>query len=185
RREHEMLDAVVPAALEHRERARHVAVRIRERRLDAVADARLRREMHDAVEALVREEIRHGFPIGEIDLHELEVRGRLELREPRTLQRDVVVLVKVVEADDLVAAAEELLRSVKADEAGGARHQYLQRILPSLISRRGALVRRAALSPESSGSSRGEGSVFRRAPATAARTVAGAPRRPRLCRISG
>ena len=42
------------------------------------------------------------------------------MRQPRFLQRHVVVVVEIVEADDLIAALEQQLRGVKADEAGGA-----------------------------------------------------------------
>ena len=46
--------------------------------------------------------------------------GVLEPRQPRVLQLDVVVVVEVVEADHLVAARQQALRDVHADEAGGA-----------------------------------------------------------------
>src|SRR5690606_37823605 len=126
RREHEVLDAVVAAALEHRKGAGDVAVGIRERRLDAVAHAGLRREVHDPVEALLREQIRNAVAVADVELHELEVAVRLEQREPGVLQRDIVVLVQVVETDDLVAALEEPACRMEADKAGRTRHQNLQ-----------------------------------------------------------
>src|SRR5690606_39838032 len=51
---------------------------------------------------------------------------RLEQREPRPLQRDVVVFVEVVEPDDLVPALEQTLRRMKPDDPGSSGHQYLQ-----------------------------------------------------------
>ena len=42
------------------------------------------------------------------------------MRQPRLLQRDVVVVVEVVEPDDFVAALQQQLRGVEADEAGRA-----------------------------------------------------------------
>ena len=51
----------------------------------------------------------------------------LQDRETRELQAHVVVVVEVVEADDLVAAREQLLRGVEADEAGGAGDEDLHR----------------------------------------------------------
>ena len=44
----------------------------------------------------------------------------LELLQPCELQVDVVVLVEVVEPDDGVAAREQALCDVHADETGGA-----------------------------------------------------------------
>jgi hypothetical protein len=62
--------------------------------------------MHDALELVRGEELREGIAIGEIGLLELESRILSENREPRVLQRDVVVLIEVVEAHHFVAALE-------------------------------------------------------------------------------
>ena len=67
------------------------------------------------------EQLRHARAVGEIELDEAEARrGFSSDREPRLLEPDVVVVVEVVEADHLVAALEQDLRRVVADEAGGA-----------------------------------------------------------------
>src|SRR4051794_5063763 len=120
RREHQMLDAVVAAAFEHSQRALNIAVDVRERRLDAVANAGLRAEMNDASELLRCEQLCHRFAIGEIELDELEVLASAEDLEPSVLQRDVVVLIEVVETDHLVAALEQCPRRMKTNESGGA-----------------------------------------------------------------
>ena len=109
-----------------RHRALDVAVDVRERVLDAVAHAGLRAEVDHAREFLGGEQLRHAVAVGEIELDELEVSVALEDGEPRVLQRDVVVLVEIVEPDDLVAALEQQLRRVKADESGRAGDEYLQ-----------------------------------------------------------
>ena len=49
------------------------------------------------------------------------------MREARLLEVDVVVVVEVVEADDLVAAREQPSCRRRADEAGGSRDQNLHR----------------------------------------------------------
>src|SRR5689334_888851 len=137
RREHQMLDAVMAAAFEHRQRALHVAVEVRERRLDAVAHAGLRAEVDDAREFLGGEQLRHSLAVGEIELHELEIALALQHLEPRMLQRDVVVLVEIVEAHDLVAALEQELRGVKTDESSGSGDEYFQNeLLPRGNQRR-------------------------------------------------
>ena len=78
-----------------------------------VAHAGLRGEVNHALELLRARTARScRVLIGEIDLHEPETRDFCENREPRLLERDVVVLVEVVEPDDLVAALEQVLRDV-------------------------------------------------------------------------
>ncbi len=115
-----MLDAVVPATFEHGHRALEVAVDVGERCLDAVAHAGLRGEVDHSRELLRGEQLRHTLAVGKIELDELEVRVALEDLEPSMLQRDVVVLVEIVEADDLVAALEQQLRGVESNEPGRA-----------------------------------------------------------------
>jgi hypothetical protein len=121
-----MLHTVVPATLEHRHRALQVAVDVGERRFDAVAHAGLRAEMDHALGLLVREHLGDAVAIGEVELHELEFRVRLEQAQARVLQRDVVVRIEVVEPDDLVTALEQKFRSMEAYEPGCARDKYSQ-----------------------------------------------------------
>lgn len=58
--------------------------------------------------------------VGHIGLHETEARQRLQLRQPRLLERRVVVVVQVVQAQHLVAPRQQQLGDVHADEASGA-----------------------------------------------------------------
>ena len=81
-----MLDAVVPAALEHVQRADDVAVDVGVRVLERVAHARLRGEVDHALELLAREQRRHARAVGEVELHEAEARQLLEDREARVLE---------------------------------------------------------------------------------------------------
>ena len=101
-----MLDAVVPAALEHVQRAVDVAPHVGVRILQRIAHAGLRGEMHHARELLAREQRRNRRGIGEIELHEAETRVR-EALQARLLERHVVVVVEIVEADDLVARLQQ------------------------------------------------------------------------------
>ena len=92
-----------------------------------VAHTGLRAEVDHALELLLREQLRHAGAVGEIELHEAEPWLPLELREARLLEADVVVVVQVVEADDVVATREQPGRGVKADEAGSAGDENLHR----------------------------------------------------------
>src|SRR5690606_31339899 len=113
-------DAVGAARLQGVHRASDICGRVGMRHLYRIATPRLRTQVDHALELLTREELRHRLLLGEVYLREAKARKALELREPRFLQRDVVVLVEVVEPDNLVPSRQELARRVKADEAGRA-----------------------------------------------------------------
>jgi hypothetical protein len=116
---------VAARALEDVQEPGHVGVDIGMRVLERVAHACLRGEVHDRVEAPACENLLHGGAIREVGTHELEPsRPRVpgEEREPPLLEPHVVIGIEVVEADHVVAAAEEAARQVVADEAGRAGH---------------------------------------------------------------
>ena len=77
-----MLDAVVPAALQHVRRADDVAVDVREWILDRIPHARLRGQVDHALEFLAREQRRHAGAVGQVELDEAEPGLRLQLLEP-------------------------------------------------------------------------------------------------------
>ena len=114
RGEHQVLDAVVPAALEHVERAGDVAVDVRLRVLERITHAGLRGQVDDARKFLAREQRLHAALVGEIHLHETELRLPLEDGEARALQVRVVVVVEVVEPDHFVATRQQLVRDVRS-----------------------------------------------------------------------
>ena len=103
-----MPDAVVPASLQNVRGADHVAVDVGVWVLDRIPHAGLRAEVDHPLELLLRKELRHPGAVGEIELHEAERWLLLEQREASLLEPDVVVVVQVVEADDGVAAREQL-----------------------------------------------------------------------------
>ena len=65
----------------------------------------------------------HGLPVGDVEAFEDEAVAFAQCLQPRFLQWDVVVVVDVVDADDVVAPVQQGKRSVKTDEAGGAGNQ--------------------------------------------------------------
>jgi len=79
--------------------------------------------MNDAIEALAREEFGNSRPIADIQLDEAKSAARFEKAQPVELQRNVVVIVQVVEADDFVTPVKQAQRSGPANEAGGAGKQ--------------------------------------------------------------
>jgi hypothetical protein len=74
-------------------------------------------------ELLAREQRLHAALVGEVHLHEAELRLALQNREARTLQRRIVVIVEIVEPDDLVTAGQQLARGMEPDEPRRARQQ--------------------------------------------------------------
>ena len=60
----------------------------------------------------------HGLGVGDISAHHAEARIRRQPPRPQLFQRDVVIGVEVVHADDGLAALQQALRHVHADEAG-------------------------------------------------------------------
>ena len=65
------------------------------------------------------------FGIGEVDAFEAEPVAELllQLVEPRLLQRRIVIIVEIVDADDLVAALQQRARRRRADEPRSPRDQ--------------------------------------------------------------
>src|SRR5688572_18158982 len=63
--------------------------------------------------------------VGEVGLDELKAVVALQLRKPGVLEIDVVIVVDVVEADDLVAARQQGPGGLRADETGDAGYEHL------------------------------------------------------------
>src|SRR5882672_3625539 len=106
-----MLDTMAAAALEDVERAEYIAGNIAVRILERVAHAGLGAEVHDALEFLAREELGHARLVGEVELHETKAALAVQLRQARALERDVVVVIEVIQSDDLIAARQQAPRS--------------------------------------------------------------------------
>src|SRR6185312_4583436 len=85
----------------------------------------LRREMEHAVDlGMLLQERRDRAALGEIELMEGEAWQRLQLGEPRFLERHGVIGVEIVDADHMLAAAQQRCRGVHADEAGSAGDEH-------------------------------------------------------------
>ena len=107
-----------PRALEHGQEADHIGVDVALRVLDAVADAGLGPEVDDAARRMLGEQRPHAVAVGEVEGVVDVVRLRLEPLEPGVFECRVVVVVEVVDADHRLAARQQALGGVEADEAG-------------------------------------------------------------------
>lgn len=106
----------------------HVALDVRIRVLDAIADTRLRGEVHDDIEVVFLKEAVDERLVGEVALDELVgmlwgSRGLLlDLAQTVLLERRIIVVVQVVKTDDAerLLGIQEPQHEVGAYEAGGA-----------------------------------------------------------------
>ena len=94
-----------------------------------MADPRLRREMDHVGKAAVAKERGGSLRVREVDVREAEPRMREQSREPRLLQRDVVIGIQIVGAGDGDTVREQALRNMHADETGGAGDEHVPRVL--------------------------------------------------------
>ena len=123
-------DAVirVPTRLQDVVEPDHIALDVRIRVLNAIPDPGLRREVHDDIEVVLREEPVDERLVGKVALDELVGMlqgGRgllLDLAQAVLLERRIIVIVQVVEPDDAerLLAIQEPQDEVRSDEAGGA-----------------------------------------------------------------
>src|SRR5262245_55352465 len=116
---------MVPASFEDVQEPDEIAVDVRVRIGERVANAGLRGEMDDAIEAFFAEQPFQAFAITEFLAHQAKARMWRKTRKPRLLQRRIVVVIDVVQADDFVAAREQSLAGVISDEPGSAGDQNL------------------------------------------------------------
>src|SRR5579863_4392573 len=88
---------------------------------EGVAHAGLSRKMHDAVN--IGMPLQHGLQrtaFGKFHFVEGEVLVDAKLLQPGLFQRDRIVVVEIVDADDFLAALEQRSAGMHADKSGGA-----------------------------------------------------------------
>lgn len=119
---------MVAACLKDVEEADEVALEVGARVLDGVAHARLGREVHHDVEAVLGEQALDERGVAQVAAHEGEAAvcvGLGQHAQAGFLDAGVVVAVEVVEADDrVIGLLEQLLDEERADEAGGSCYEY-------------------------------------------------------------
>ena len=114
----------MPAQLQHGHVADQVGPHIGERMIQRIAHPRLRRQVnHVPQTADPCHFAQHAVVVGDVQPVEAEAGLFGQPRQPRLLERNVVIVVEVVDADDLFAARKQRLSDVITDEAGGAGHE--------------------------------------------------------------
>ena len=102
-----MLHLVVAAAFENIGETDDIALDVSVRILQGIANAGLGGQVDDLVELLVGKQLVHAGTVGHVELDEAEAGQRSQALQTALLERDFVVIVQIVEADDLVAAGQE------------------------------------------------------------------------------
>lgn len=124
----QVLHRVMAAGLKHVEESDEVALQVGARVLDGVADARLGREVHHDVEAVLREQALDERGVTQVAAHEGEAAvcvGLGQHAQAGVLDTGVVVAVEVVETDDnVIGLLEKLFDEERADKAGCSGDEY-------------------------------------------------------------
>ena len=119
-----MRDAIVTAAFEHVQRTDDVALDVAVWILQRVPYAGLCAQVNHALELVVFEQGRDRGAISQIRLHKAKGLIRAQQAESSAFQRDLVIVVQIVQADDLVAAIEQTPRRRSTNESGGAGDEH-------------------------------------------------------------
>ena len=124
----QMLYRMMPAGLQDIVEPDHVALDVSIRVFDAIADTSLSGQVHDDIEVFFLEDVIDEGLVGEVALDEhvgMPFDGidlLLDLAQAVLLERRIIVVIEVVEADDAerLLALQEAQDEVGAYETGGA-----------------------------------------------------------------
>ena len=118
-----MIDAAVAAALQYVQEPHHIAGHIGVRVDGRVAHAGLGGQIDHALGTALQKEAADTFRVGDVHPGVRIARPRFQPGQPRFLQRHVVIVVEVVDADHLVSPVEQAPGHRRTDEPGGAGDQ--------------------------------------------------------------
>ena len=100
----EVLDRIEATALEYMSETDEITLDIRLRRLEAIANPRLRSEVDHVRKTVALKERVERWPVAEVLMTEGEARLIRELIKTCSLELEVIVCVEVIEPDDLLTA---------------------------------------------------------------------------------
>ncbi len=76
--------------------------------------------MHHALRLFLSKNSLYGVYVCDIGLDKTEVSANLKAIQARLLERDIVVIIKIVDAQNFVPAINKPMRDMRANEAGGS-----------------------------------------------------------------
>src|SRR5947209_1043819 len=112
-----MTAAMLPTSFQDIEEADQIGVGVSVGIVDRVTNASLGGEVNDRGEAMLRKQSVRGGAIGEIDLHETEMRQLAQDVQPRPLQRRIVVAVQIIQAHNMAAFGQQPAGDMKSDKS--------------------------------------------------------------------
>jgi len=119
------------ARLEQRQMAQEIGFLVGKGIFDTVAHPGLCREMDDPLDPILLHQRLDVIGIGHVHLHEAKIVERVQAGESGSLERRIIIIIEIVDADDGFPAISQPPRNGMADKAGGTSHQY--RILARFI----------------------------------------------------
>src|SRR5215217_7978123 len=118
-----MLDLVMPAAFQDIGETDDIGVDVIMRMIEGVAHAGLRGEMDNSLRTFFGEQRRQRRSIGDILLDEAKPVAAVELFQAGKLQPNIIIVVEIVYARDLMPAVEQRPADVEADKSRCTRNQ--------------------------------------------------------------
>lgn len=115
-----MLHLIVSAAFEHIGEANQIGIDVSVRIFQRIAHTGLRGKIDNHIEFFRCEQCSDARRIGQIELDEAEGRRWREAFEAIFFQRDIVIIIHVVDTDDALPAREQPQGKMMADESGDA-----------------------------------------------------------------
>ena len=112
-----MFHALVPAAFQDIAEAYDIAVDDGLRVAHRVSDASLCSKVHDPHGRMLGEDVRNCVAVCDVLLNKLERWISAELRQPRALQRGIVIVIETIEAKHMLATRQEARSNVKTNES--------------------------------------------------------------------
>jgi hypothetical protein len=119
-----------PARLQDGQVTGQIAVLVGEGILDGVTNAGLGGHVDDATGVRLPYDLAQGRRVGDVRPHHSEAGVRLQPRDTRLLQADVVVIGEIVDPDDFLTAIEKPFGHMHADEprSAGDDHRHLRHV---------------------------------------------------------
>ena len=115
----------VSAAFEDVGETDQIALDIGFRVEQRIANSRLGRQIHHAIEGMGGKECLQGLGIFQRTVHEFEIPSQSPKPcQTSLLEGNIVVVIEVVEANHGIATAKQGLAQMIADETGRSRHKY-------------------------------------------------------------
>jgi len=127
---HKVPDAEPPARLQHVQKPRHIGIDVGLRIFQTVTNAGLGGQVENRLEPVLGEQLREPAFVLQRAPHEPEPVPTGQAFDPRPLERSVVIIVQIVDADDGMSFLQQPARRMETDEARRSRNQYAHLRLP-------------------------------------------------------